>query len=205
MKNVFERQIGGTPDLELAEKRAKELWKLAFRAANGEIEAEEMESLCRDIMKNQMLAAKAWYGLWPVLLTKDMPSEACADFIYRPSAAVCGILLVAVLAGYTQKIPGLNVCLQRGLDRTFPRGEIASHGYEQPKEEARVIELLTKCGLGNYLDSTEFCAMRIRRKLWWMLGWKNHVALHSPNFWGSSLDKKGEFGNVKEKHPIKEG
>ena len=153
MKEMFKRQVGGNPRVEVATSRADALWTCAKDAADGKLSGQELEETCWALVDTQIKdAASTGNGLWPVMLVDHMPSEAWVDFVYMPSYAACAILLCGYHQGYAERIPDLESALRNGLAAAFPDGVIASHGNEWEETTREVLDLMDRCGLQTAKD-----------------------------------------------------
>ena len=153
MKEMFKRQMGGSPRIEIATNRADALWNCARDAADGKLSGQELEETCCILVDTQIKnAASKSHGLWPVMLVDQMPSEAWVDFVYMPSYAACAILLCGYHQGCAERIPDLESALRNGLAAAFPDGVIASHGNEWEETTGEVLDLMDRCGLQTAKD-----------------------------------------------------
>ena len=148
MKEMFKRQMGGSPRIEIATNRADALWNCARDAADGKLSGQELEETCCILVDTQIKnAASKSHGLWPVMLVDGMPSEAWVDFVFMPSYAACAILLCGYHQGCVERIPELESTLRNGLTAAFPDGVISSHGNEWEETTRNVLDLMDRCGL----------------------------------------------------------
>ena len=153
MKEMFKRQMEGTPRIESATNRADALWTCARDAADGKLSGQELEETCWALVDTQIKDATSnGNRLWPVMLVNHMPSEAWVDFVYMPSYAACAILLCGYRQGYAERIPELESTLRNGLMAAFPDGVVSSHGNEWEKTTRKVLDLMERCGLQEAKD-----------------------------------------------------
>ena len=153
MKEMFERQIGGAPDIKIATKRADSLWAFAGKATDGSIPKQELLEACRTLVETQVTdSTSRCNNLWPVMIVDQMPSEAWVDFVYMPSYAACAILLYGYRNGYSEDIPKLESTLRSGLSAAFPNGLVSSHGNECDKSTQNIMDLMYRSGLKELQD-----------------------------------------------------